>query len=154
MKFCKLDVKKATINTILKKTLNEGIVEKIKGRHSYKIIDDNYTIQIIPNQKISNNDVAMNFATSLARRINKYAPDILKVVPKVVDVYSPIQLDVYVNPDFIEQKFQELPIDQRNVTNITFQRDLDFFNGDIALFEQENKNEIEPEGLPSIEPIC
>ena len=140
-KFCKLDLRRATVNTVLKETINKAIVENVQGRYSYKLIDDNYTIEIIPSEKITNNAIAKKVSNYLTRKINSYRPNVLKVVPKQIDEYSPIQLEVYVNPAFIEQKFNQLPEENRNNTPINFERDLDFFNGDEALLLQEQKKD-------------
>lgn len=139
-KFCKLDLRQATLHTVLKETINKAIVENVQGRYSYKLIDDNYTIEIVPSEKITNNAIAKKVSNYLNRKINSYRPDILKVVPKQIDEYSAIQLEVYVNPAFIEQKFQELPEEKRNNVLVNIERDLDFFNGDQALYEQEEKD--------------
>lgn len=143
-KFCKLDIRKAIINTVLKETIDKAIVKNIEGRYSYKLVDDNYTIEIVPNKKIVNNYAAEKVANSLAKIINNYNPSILRVIKKQINEYSPIQLEVYVNPDFIKEKFEELPEEKKNNIEVNFQIDINFFNNDQALFEQEQKeNELD-----------
>jgi hypothetical protein len=138
MKFCKLDIKKATVNTILQQAIYEAIVSKTTGRYKYEIIDDNYTIKIT-GERSTNPKSPYKIADELVSRINSYKPDILRVVKTREDDQSPILLEVYVNPDYINQKFDSLPEDQKNNVNVDLSRDINFFNGDNSLMEQERK---------------
>lgn len=159
MKFCKLDIRKATIDTILQQTIENAIVDNVKNRYSYELIDENYTIEIIPNKKIVNNYAANKVANSLTKRINQYKPNILRVIKKQIDEYSPIQLEVFVNPEFINYKFEQLPVEQQNNIEVNldndqrvFQRDLSYFNGDEALYEQE-ESELEKFFIDNVDDI-
>lgn len=138
MKFCKLDIKKATVNTILQQAIYEAIVSKTTGRYKYEIIDDNYTIKIT-GKRSTNPKSPYKIADELVSRINSYKPDILRVVKTREDDQSPILLEVYVNPDYINQKFDSLPEEQKNHVNVDLSRDINFFNGDNSLMEQERK---------------
>jgi hypothetical protein len=138
MKFCKLDIKKATVNTVLQQAIYEAIVSKTTGRYKYKIIDDNYTIEIT-GERSTNPKSPYKIADELVSRINSYKPDILRVVKTREDDQSPILLEVYVNPDYINQKFDSLPEEQKNNINVDLSRDINFFNGDGSLMEQERK---------------
>jgi hypothetical protein len=138
MKFCKLDIKKATVNTVLQQAIYEAIVSKTTGRYKYEIIDDNYTIKIT-GERSTNPKSPYKIADELVSRINSYKPDILRVVKTREDDQSPILLEVYVNPDYINQKFDSLPEEQKNNINVDLSRDINFFNGDGSLMEQERK---------------
>jgi len=138
MKFCKLDIKKATVNTVLQQAIYEAIVSKTTGRYKYEIIDDNYTIKIT-GKRSTNPKSPYKIADELVSRINSYKPDILRVVKTREDDQSPILLEVYVNPDYINQKFDSLPEEQKNHVNVDLSRDINFFNGDNSLMEQERK---------------
>ena len=126
MKFCKLDIKKATVNTVLQQAIYEAIVSKTTGRYKYEIIDDNYTIKIT-GKRSTNPKSPYKIADELVSRINSYKPDILRVVKTREDDQSPILLEVYVNPDYINQKFDSLPEEQKNHVNVDLSRDINFF---------------------------
>ncbi len=138
MKFCKLDIKKATVNTVLQQVIYDAIVSKTTGRYKYEIIDDNYTVKIT-GERSTNPKSPYKIADELVSRINSYKPDILRVVKTREDDQSPILLEVYVNPDYIQQKFDSLPEEQKNNVNVDLSRDINFFNGDNSLMEQERK---------------
>lgn len=149
--FCKLDIRKATISKVLKDTLDEGIKNIVQGRYKYSIIDDNYTVRIERfkdgKSEYFPREQARIVATKIAKTINSYRPDIMQVVIKETDDYSPILLEVYVNPSFIEQKFDELPEEQKNNVEVNFSRDLEYFNGDQALLDQEEAEDKKDEEL-------
>jgi hypothetical protein len=137
--FCKLDVRKAIIKKVLQDTIDEVIVNNVKNRYKYTLVDDNYTIRITNTEKakIKNRDQANEIANTLLNTINSHRPDILQVVKVDRDKETAIHLEVYVNPDFIETKFQELPKEQQNDVEVNIIRDIEYFNGDQALYEQE-----------------
>lgn len=140
--FCRLDVRKATINTILQQAIDEAIVKNVKGRKKYELVDNNYTVRInnFKSGKSEDNPKlqAEKIANNLVKKINAIKPELLRVVKKNNDDFSPVTLEVFVNPDFIEKKFQELPEEKQNNVEVDLQRDLDFFNGDKQLQEQED----------------
>lgn len=134
MKPCRLDIK----NRILKRVHDELIAE----RYTYGAIEGtNNRFYIKNSQKVRNNKandkrtVALNIAKSKMEEINRKFKDNVRARYFEKDRYNPVMVEVFVNPAYVEHEFNKLT--EKNPVPIDFSRDLQFFNGDRALMEQE-----------------